>query len=72
MTGSGGAGYEAGQGAGPAEVAAILAALARLAEEEAQSGDAPPGATSPGAWVLSARPGPATPARPVRPAPSEG
>jgi hypothetical protein len=72
MTGSGGAGRGAGEGAGPAEVAAILAALARLAEEEAQSGDVPPGPTSPGSWVLSTRPGRETPPHPLHPTPPQG
>ena len=45
-------------GAGPLETAAILAALARLFEEEAWAAAFPAPPPRPGAWVLSGRPAP--------------
>ena len=45
-------------GAGPRETAAIVAALARLAEEQAWAAAFPAPRPEQGAWVLSGRPAP--------------
>lgn len=45
-------------GAGPAETAAILAAIARLVEEQSLLASIPAIRPQPGLWVLSGRPRP--------------
>ncbi|MCB2223522.1 MAG: hypothetical protein KQH83_05030 [Actinobacteria bacterium] len=45
-------------GAGPREAAAIMAALARLAEEQSWAAGVPEIRPEQGTWVLSARPAP--------------
>ena len=45
-------------GAGPRETAAIMAALVRLAEEQAWAASFPEARPVQGAWVLSGRPSP--------------
>ncbi len=60
--------FEVVGGAGPQETAAIMAALARVLEEQAAAEAAPPMRPTQGRWVLSGRPravaGPST-ARPT-------
>ena len=55
-------------GAGPMETAAILAAVARLVEEQLAAAAVPPQRPDPGLWVLSGRPRP--PQQPVRTRPT--
>ena len=50
--------FEIVGGAGPRETAAIMAALLRLAEEEAWAASFPDPRPEQGSWVLSGRPGP--------------
>jgi hypothetical protein len=57
-------------GAGPMETAAILAAVARLVEEEAAALAAPPERPGRGLWVLSGRPRPVQPPFAARPTPA--
>lgn len=45
-------------GAGPLETAAILAAIARLVEEQSLLASVPPTPPQPGSWVMSGRPRP--------------
>ena len=45
-------------GAGPRETAAIMAALVRLAEEQAWAASFPESRPMQGSWVLSGRPAP--------------
>ena len=45
-------------GAGPRETAAIMAALVRLAEEQAWAASFPEARPMQGSWVLSGRPAP--------------
>jgi hypothetical protein len=49
-------GIEIFGGAGSLEAAAIVAALARLVEEEATLAEIPPVRPRPGLWVMSGRP----------------
>lgn len=59
-------------GAGPDEVAAILAVVAQVIAEEQAASAAPPLRFTPGAWELSARPRPVVGAgRTVTPVPRE-
>ena len=48
-------------GAGPMETAAILAAVARLVEEQLVAAAVPPERPAPGLWVRSGRPRPVQP-----------
>lgn len=48
--------FEIVGGAGPMETAAIMAALSRIAEEQAWAAAFPPGRPAQGRWVLSGRP----------------
>ena len=48
-------------GAGPMETAAILAAMARLVEEQLAAAAVPPQPPAQGMWVLSGRPLPVQP-----------
>lgn len=50
--------FEIVGGAGPMETAAIMAALLRLAEEQAWGASFPDPRPLPGSWVLSGRPAP--------------
>lgn len=50
--------FEIVGGAGPRETAAIMAALVRLAEEQAWASSFPDARPEQGAWVLSGRPAP--------------
>ena len=60
-------------GAGPWHAAAIVAAIARLEEEQAAAAAVPQGRPGRGQWVLSAIPRTMTPPHAGRPAPlSEG
>jgi hypothetical protein len=45
-------------GAGPLETAAIIAAIARLVEEQSELASVPPTPPRPGLWVMSGRPRP--------------
>ena len=59
-------------GAGPDEVAAILAVVAQVIAEEQAAWAAPPLRFTPGAWELSARPRPVVgPGRTLTPVPRE-
>jgi len=57
-------------GAGPMETAAILAAVARLVEEEAAAQAVPPERPGRGLWVLSGRPRPVQAPFAARPTPA--
>ena len=57
-------------GAGPMETAAILAAVVRLVEEEAEALAAPPQRPGRGLWVLSGRPRPVQAPFAARPTPA--
>jgi hypothetical protein len=50
--------FEIVGGAGPRETAAIMAALARLGEEQAWASSFPEARPEQGSWVLSGRPTP--------------
>ncbi|MGH9168107.1 MAG: acyl-CoA carboxylase epsilon subunit [Acidimicrobiia bacterium] len=59
-------------GAGPEEVAAILAVVAQVTAEEQAASAAPPVRFTPGPWELSARPRPVVgPGRTLAPVPRE-
>lgn len=57
-------------GAGPMETAAILAAVARLVEEEMEALALPPQRPGRGLWVLSSRPRPVQAPFTARPSPA--
>jgi len=57
-------------GADPLSAAAIVAAVMRLAEEQAWAASVPPASPAQTPWVLSTRPRPVQPVMPSRPAPT--
>jgi len=57
-------------GADPLTAAAIVAAVARLAEEQAWAAAVPPAPPAQTPWVLSTRPRPVQPVMPSRPGPA--
>lgn len=62
--------YEIAGGADPLTAAAILAAVARVAEEQAWAAAAPPAPPAQSQWVLSTRPRAVQPVAQTRPAPT--
>jgi hypothetical protein len=61
---------EFGDGIGPLETAAVLAALARFWEELSIAAAIPPAPLTQGRWVTSGRPRPVTPPTSPRPTPT--
>lgn len=62
--------FEVVGGAGPQETAAIMAALARVFEEQVAAAAVPPMRPSQGRWVLSGRPRPVSGPQTARPSPA--